>query len=220
MDAQKKSNSALRGVILTFFELIVVLFINLRMGAIEQWFFPLPEAELDTVSNVSDWQTFDIPELTVSLKLPPGSHIYTRESLKQGNNYNDENFDWIIERFALPERCLVVKDNSTATTLSISCYNSKRFFFPNDYALFPRSRLDKLGAFYQSGTPDDHFWLKCNGNIYIGEFVPKGSERTYRHTYDTLKKGYNYWFTFLYDDEITDLQRSVQFSILQSLTFY
>ncbi|MEG2081937.1 MAG: hypothetical protein RR011_01765, partial [Oscillospiraceae bacterium] len=74
MDAQKKSNSALRGVILTFFELIVVIFINLYIGVIQQWFFPIPAAEFDTFSNVSDWQTFDVPELKVSLKLPPGSH--------------------------------------------------------------------------------------------------------------------------------------------------
>ncbi|MEG2929759.1 MAG: hypothetical protein RR846_09475 [Oscillospiraceae bacterium] len=218
MDAQKKSNSALRGVILTFFELIVVIFINLYIGVIQQWFFPIPAAEFDIFSNVSDWQTFDIPELTVSLKLPPGSHIYTRESLKQGNIYNDENFDRVIERFTLPERNLVVTNTQFSVTFSFCIFREDRLFFKDNYSKYTLSQLDDhIENNFVDGS-EDSFYFSNNNHIFVFDKRKYEEDAQTMFFYSTLIQSDIYWFSFLYDTlSVTDTQIKMHNTIIENL---
>ncbi|MEG2929760.1 MAG: hypothetical protein RR846_09480, partial [Oscillospiraceae bacterium] len=146
--------------------LIVALVIYAGTGAYEQWLFPIPDIEFDTLADTTEWETYQVPSVNLSLKLPPGTTIYTRESIAKGNINNDENFDGVKKLFDLPERRFIAINPDELLYLSFAHYNENSIFPFNDYKNYTEEQLDKLIArFLDSGALEASYFTN-NGNVF------------------------------------------------------
>ncbi|MEG1801597.1 MAG: hypothetical protein RR273_06425 [Oscillospiraceae bacterium] len=188
--------------------------------------FSLPAFATDTADTIdtSTWITHEIPELGISLALPQGTKVYTRDSLAKGNLDNDPNYDEAVKDLSKDYRYCWAVNEKEHLDLDFRISHKPAHIYPFcSLKTLPEPLMSKLLNRLNSSCTGNNLYstLSIGNNMYMVYPYRYNDSRTYiYYLYNSRINNISYCFDFRMEaDSGVDKPTKIYNAILSTVDF-